>query len=355
MTSHNRHPLSGRTAQAGFSLVEIMVGLAIGMLATLVIMQVFSVFETQKRTTTGSADAQTSGTIALFNIERELQNAGYPLMPLTSSSLQCTSLTVNGTAASSVAGLSPVIITDGGTGSDTLTIHYGDSAMGGVPSKITAMAGSVAQLDSILGCNTNDITLITNGTACAMSSASAISAATSTVTLNDTTSAATGAYLACVGQKWHEVTFSVSSAGNLQRSDSAAASASPVDIVPGIVNIQAQYGISSSANSNTVTSWVDATGGTWAAPAVADRNRIKAIRVAVVARNVKREPAAVTTATCPSGAPTGLCAWVGSASSPAPTAVLSGTSVGADWPRYHYRVFETIIPLRNVIWSKGKL
>jgi len=33
--------------QTGFSIVEIMVGLAIGMLATIVIMQVFSQFETQ--------------------------------------------------------------------------------------------------------------------------------------------------------------------------------------------------------------------------------------------------------------------------------------------------------------------
>ena len=361
MTSHNQYRLFGRPAQAGFSLVEIMVGLVIGMLATLVIMQVFSVFETQKRTTTGSADAQTNGTIALFNIERELQDAGYPLMPLTTSSLQCTSLTVNGTAASSVAGLSPVVITDGGTGSDTLTIHYGDTALGGIPSKIKIMAGSVATIDSNFGCNGGDITLVTNGSACAMSSipASGVSAAStvpSTVTLNDTTSAAAGAYLACVGQKWHEVIFKANTTtGNLEREDLSDAAPAFVPVVPGIVNIQAQYGISATANSNTVTSWVDATGGTWAAPAVADRNRIKAIRIAVVARNAKRDPAVVTTATCPSGAPTGLCAWVGSASSPAPTANLSGTDVGADWPHYRYRVFETVVPLRNVIWSKGKL
>ena len=40
--------------QAGFSLVELMVGLVIGLMATLVIMQVFSTFEGQKRTTTGT-------------------------------------------------------------------------------------------------------------------------------------------------------------------------------------------------------------------------------------------------------------------------------------------------------------
>jgi len=26
-----------------------------------------------------------------------------------------------------------------------------------------------------------------------------------------------------------------------------------------------------------------------------------------------------------------------------------------DWQRYRYRVYETIIPLRNIIWSKNVL
>ncbi|MEW6562752.1 MAG: PilW family protein [Pseudomonadota bacterium] len=56
-----------------------------------------------------------------------------------------------------------------------------------------------------------------------------------------------------------------------------------------IVNVQAQYGISATASSNVVTQWVDATGGTWAAPTVNNRNRIKAVRVAVVARSDKPE------------------------------------------------------------------
>ena len=65
--------------QAGFTLVEIMVGLAIGMLATVIIMQVFSVFEAQKRTTTGTADAQTNGGIAIYNItQRTVQWQAIP-------------------------------------------------------------------------------------------------------------------------------------------------------------------------------------------------------------------------------------------------------------------------------------
>jgi type IV pilus assembly protein PilW len=337
--------------QAGFTLVEIMVGLAIGMLATMVIMQVFTVFEAQKRTTTGTADAQTNGGIALYNIGRELQMAGYPLMPVTNSPLECTTLTINGAADATIPNrLSPVAIADGGAAagaSDTITFRYGNSLMGGAPSQITAMGAPTANdatVGSNLGCQAGDITLITNGTTCAMSSASAV-AGTTTVTLADTTAAISGANLACLGT-WNEITYAVNN-GNLERNG--------VPSVAGIINLQMQYGVSATANSNQVTQWVDASAATgWNAPTVANRNRIKAVRIAVVARNAKIEPAAVTAA-CSSttaAAPTGLCAWAGSVASPAPAVDLSNDS---NWARYRYRIFETIIPLRNMIWSKDTL
>ena len=344
--------------QTGFTLVEIMVGLAIGMLATMVIMQVISVFESQKRVTTGTADAQTNGGIALYNIGRELQLAGYPLLPVTNSPLECTTLTFGATGIGSI---SPVTITDGVaasgvSASDTITIRYGNSQMGGVPTQITAMGAPTANdatVDNNLGCAVNDIAIVTNGTTCAMTSVTALSAAgvvPAIITLQNTTAAIAGANLACLGT-WNEITYAANN-GNLERTVAPGAA---VPSVTGIVNIQAQYGVSATASSNQVTQWVDASGGTWAAPAIGDRNRIKAVRIAVVARNPKIESAAVTTA-CSStttAAPTGLCAWAGSVASPAPTIDLSAGD--PDWLRYRYRVFETIIPLRNVIWSRDTL
>ncbi len=344
-----------RLRQAGFTLVEIMVGMAIGMLATIVILQVLSVFETQKRSTTGTADAQTNGSIALYNISREMQNAGYPLMPAASSALECTTVTYGATGITSI---SPVTITDGT--SDTITIHYGTTRGGGVPSPIGASpVGNVVTLGtsvspgSNFGCLVNDVSLIANGTTCALSTVTALSSGTTppTVTLQNVTAAVAGANFACLGE-WNEIVYAVSS-GSLQRAG--------VDAVADIVNIQAQYGISASGLANTnplfnqVTQWVDASGGTWAAPSVVNRNRIKAIRIAVVARNAKMEPTDVTAA-CSSltgAAPTGLCAWEGSVASPAPSIDLSVSD--GSWARYRYRVFETIIPLRNMFWSKDTL
>lgn len=319
----------------GFTLVEIMVGLAIGMLATMVILQVISMFENQKRITTGSADAQTNGSIALYQITRELGLAGYPLMPVENSPLECTTVTFGSTGITSIT---PVGITDGAGGtSDTITIRYGDSAMGGIPATINAMGAPTANdatLSNNFGCNTGDIALISTGSTCALTALTAVSASAvvpATVTLTETTNASAGVNLACLGT-WNEITFSVN-AGNLERNGTP--------IVAGIVNIQAQYGVSTATNSNQVSLWVEP--GSINLTDISQRNRIKAVRIAVIARNDRTDASNVTTA---------LNTWTGSASSPAPTVDLSAD---ADWQRYRYRVFETVVPLRNVIWARDTL
>ncbi len=350
--------------QAGFSLIEIMIGLVIGMIVSVVIVNILSTFEGQKRTTTGTADAQTNGSIALYSISRELQMAGYPLIPATNSPLECTTLTFGGTGITSIT---PITVTDGVaamgvSASDTITIRYGTSPMGGIPTQISgAPTGNAVPVQNSFGCRDGDITLVINGTTCAITSlASAIDVPrgvtdSTTVNLKDNSAIAAGvvashANLACLGS-WGAVTYAVNN-GNLERNGTPS--------VAGIVNLQVQYGIAAAGlvntnpNFNQVAQWVNAEGA-WAAPILADRNRIKAIRIAVVARNDKLEGINVTNG-C-SGldipAPTGLCAWAGSATSPAPMINLSAND--PSWARYRYRVFETMIPLRNVIWAKDTL
>jgi type IV pilus assembly protein PilW len=195
---------NARSPQAGFTLVELMVGMAIGLLATVVIIQVMSVFDAQRRSTTGSADAQTNGGIALHTISRDLQMAGYPLFPATDSPLECTTLTFGATGITSI---SPVTITNGAV-SDSITIRYGTSPMGGVPSQITA-TGPVA-IGSTLGCSVGDISLVNTGPVCAMSSVTAVGSAT-TLTLQNNTGAVAGANLSCLGA-WTEITYAVNAA-----------------------------------------------------------------------------------------------------------------------------------------------
>ena len=348
--------------QAGFSLIEILVGLAIGLLATLVITQVFSVFEGQKRTTTGSADAQTNGSIALYSIGHELRMAGYGLLPtINATPLDCSTLSYGATGITSI---SPITLTDGGTAagaSDTLTVRYGDTTSGGVPSQIKLVGtpdglptNNDLRLENNLGCQPGDITLITNGNSCSFSSATALSG-TQDVTLADMTGAIHDANLACIGN-WITTVFRVNPAYDPTSATNSQAylerNGNPA--VSDIVNIQAQYGVSNNGASNQVTQWVNASGGTWAAPSVANRNRIKAVHIAVVARNGLYEKAVVTN-TCTTNKGTvnnGPCAWDDTTVDAAPAIDLSNDT---NWQHYRYRVFETIIPLRNMIWASGTL
>ena len=342
--------------QTGFTMIELMVGLVIGLLLTLVILQVMTVFEAQNRTTIGSADAQTNGGIALYTIGRDLQIAGFSLLPENESALGCTVVNFGTTG---ITDISPATITDGVasvgvSASDTITIRYGNSLKGGVLNKITAgPVGNNVVVGNNLGCRINDIAMVVSGRNCSLTTVTGppdiatppVPSAppnTTTITFQNVPAIARpDAFVACLGN-WSEITYSVSN-GNLLRNG--------VPILAGVVNLQAQYGIANAANSNQIAQWVDASGGTWAVPSQTDRNRIKALRVAVVARNDNPEATAVTSA-CSSttaSSPTGLCAWEGSIASPAPTIDLS---IGdANWQRYRYRVFESVIPLRNVIWS----
>jgi len=405
--------------QAGFSLVEIMVGLVIGLLATLVVLQVFSVFEGQKRTTTGTADAQTSGNVALYAIKRDVGMAGYGLLPIVNTPLDCGTVNFNiDTAATGITALStfsPITITDGGTApgaSDIITLRYSTSNTGGAISQIGAIAGNAVSVGDNLACNAGDLALVIHSAkgSCGLTSVQSITAGDH-MNVNLTSvpaGSANGENLACLG-KWQEIEYRINqtydptvpakSQAYLQRKVStfpiplpnppgnpATGDPSVVDIV----NIQAQYGISATAQTNQIVQWVNAKdAASWNAavdgPQVIDpatgnamdfgpgltipnRNLIKAIRVAVVARNGLLEKTYVTNS-CSSltgDAPTGLCAWAGSSagtviSSPAPAIDLSNDKDTSDlllpnrWQRYRYRVFETIIPMRNVIWSWGSL
>lgn len=359
--------------QFGFTLVELMVGLVIGMIASLVVMQVFSTFEGEKRSTTGSADAQTNGSIALFSIQRDVQKAGFGLPMFdgdlsnpgadNNSALRCVSpgpgLPALGVdhdhlPATLPIDTFPIVIGEGGAGaSDTITVRYANPnanpARGTIPAPtLVVSAPSATQLEVVnnLGCKFDDIAIVINGTNCTSSRVTStdaqLEANSAQVLLVSTAGMGSPGRLTCVGELYFEIGFDVVN-NELRRSG--------VPVISEIVNLQAQYGITATANSNEITQWIDA-------PALTDRNRIRAIRVAVVARNNQLEKTAVTTA-CSSltaANPTGLCAWDATSATPAvasPAPAIDLTAVGG--ANYRYRVYETIIPVRNLTFSGALL
>jgi len=362
------HPILSRNhPQHGFTMIELLVGMVIAMLATVIIMQVYETFEGQKRTTTGGADAQTNGSVALYNIQRDVAGAGYglPLLSTSHPALLCDPIPTidhDNNAGTPEIGMYPLLLLDGGVApgaSDTILVTYGDTATGGVPVVADSVVGTAAVVKNNLGCKANDIALLTKGATCDLERVASLTGTTGITFLNAPTinSTAQDVSIACLGA-WTEISYSVVN-------NALSRNGSP--LVAGIVNIQAQYGLSASPSSNAIIRWVDPVDiagledysltkalNTVVTPSRDDRNRIKAIRVAVVARNGLWDKDVVSTACSSTTAPnpTGICAWEGDPLSPAPAIDLSNDP---EWQHYRYRVFEVIIPLRNVIWSFNTL
>lgn len=349
---HITHP-----PQGGIGLIELMVAVAIGLVAILVIMQVFSAFEGDKRTSTSAADAQNNAAISLYYIKRQAAMAGFGLPTYgdsqASATLMCSDKNLSYPAAGpNKLNMFPLAIVDGGTGSDMVLIRQGSSPMGGAPIKALSsdLASKVVGVNNSLPCNSGDVVVLNNNMACTTTAVTAVADSTH-ITLGDVTGVTINqTMIACLGA-WTEYRYGVGGGTRLQLTTTVAGGAQTIaPVVSDVVNIQAQYGVSDTEKSNQITAWVNATGA-WADPSVADRNRIKAIRVAVVARSGLREKEVVTTACSSTTAanPTGLCAWEGSVASPAPEIDLSGDP---NWQYYRYRVLDTVIPLRNVIWAQ---
>ena len=68
--------MATRFTQRGFSLIEILVGMAIGLIGIVLINQAQIVFEGYKRSTSGAGESQVNGALALYAIERDLRMAG---------------------------------------------------------------------------------------------------------------------------------------------------------------------------------------------------------------------------------------------------------------------------------------
>src|SRR5690349_23970284 len=118
----NRRPSRFARAQRGFGLVEIMVGLVIGLISILLIYQVYNVAEGFKRNTTAAGEAQMAGLFSAFVLGMEISNGG-AAMAISAADLASCSYT--GNIATTFRPI-PVLITDGGGASkpDSFVVTY---------------------------------------------------------------------------------------------------------------------------------------------------------------------------------------------------------------------------------------
>lgn len=140
-------------ANLGMSLVELLVGIAIAMIASVFMTQMFTVTEGQQRTASGGADAVTNGQIALFQIERDLRMAGLSVGAMTCAEIKMFSASGVETVSTFPVRLSEdtAYLTSASDyvpdDSDQVEVLYSSSPLGAIPSTLqVAMPTSSAIL-----------------------------------------------------------------------------------------------------------------------------------------------------------------------------------------------------------------
>jgi type IV pilus assembly protein PilW len=337
----------------GFGIVEVLVAMVVGMLAVAAITAVFWSSEAQKRTITSGADASENGLVALSTIERDVRVAGLGLMEIACSAVNGYNANAGGTFSFNPL---PVTITrDAPTaGSDRLDVIYSGSPFGNLSTQLANPVpgpGATVNVFNGQGFGAGDVILISQGTQpCLLMQASAAAARTGgwwniphaaggAFPFNDPPSAsfpvggyATGAIVVNMGNIARRQYFVQNGRLMMQDLNLAVSAVSPVNPVPiadNIVTVRAQYGRDTDGDG-----YVDVYDVT--APAAA--SNVVALQIAVVARSAQLEKNAV--------APSTLQLWNGGT-------VANGGAIALDTTaqQYRYKVYQTTVPLRNVIWG----
>jgi len=366
-----------RRRSSGFSLVELLVAAAIGIIASLVIFQVFAVFEGQKRTTTSGGEAQVNGSLALYTIERELRQGGYGM-----NAADVVGCSVQGWDQQTSAAISPwtfvpAVITQG-TGStpgiagapDTVSVIYGSGDL--LPAAVTVGVSSLGTTDDFIkvvnpyGFQTGDLVVIAEaGKPCTMAQVNQVPPASgesnrlnlqvgtydkggATLPTRYNNPAGLGTAYTINGKVFNLGAAPTIKVFTVQNSQLVvqAVGAPATPLYDGVVQMQAEYG--KDINNDGVVDVYNET-----PPAsIAEWAAVMAVRIAVVARSELYEKDEVS--------PSTLRLWGDSADAPTTTGpvwtltALTGDAGfdanAADRRHYRYKVFQTVVPLRNQIW-----
>lgn len=381
--------LPKRLHARGVTLIELLVAVVISLIAITAIFQVFSVFEEQKRTTMGGGEAQTNGALALFTLERELRQAGYGANSM--DFIGCNTLAYDSTTNTDFTiTMVPVQITQGaGEAPDTITVLYGNGNL--LPQQVNLIQnmGTDTQpyrLASRFGYQPGDVVLAAEtGKNCSLAQVTELPGLAGQQDLvihsdDDYIHPVTGqptpsrynkpsglgvayTFNGRIFNLGQAPTYNIYTVGDpgaddipgtpddvnnnqlMVRQMLSAPSTARTTLYDGIVQLQAQYGQDTSVPPDGIIDvfheCVPPTNPGCAPTLPAQWASILAVRIAVVARSGLYEKAEVT--------PVGpIKLWADSAVAPTTTGPV--WTPNADERHYRYKVFQTVVPLRNMIW-----
>lgn len=346
----------------GMSLVEVLISMVISLVVTLAAYQTFAASEGYRRAATSGGDATFSGSIGMYALQRDLRMAGYGLN--TPSVIGCRVLVYDegvSPAREFQFTLAPVVITQGAAGApDTLEISYSSSDAVPMPVRLTqAMPNATTQyfIENGFGIMAGQLLVLAEpGRDCTLSQATntpILMPAGQRDRLQHVDGNYVGPFGTPVASRYNKpgglgpnyslagVVYSIGQAPVVNRYyiQNENLVVDPVllgnfgqPVAAGIVQLQAQYGRDNNADG-VIDVWSEVT------PATAvDWAGVLAVRMALVARSaVGERPNADGNCTVTTVAPT----WAGG---------NLDLSARADWRCFRYRLFESTISLRNMIW-----
>ena len=355
-----------RRAQRGVSLIEVLVAVAIGMIGILIMTQAYLTSDEFNKATLGAGGAQTNGNIALFTLERETRMAGYGFN--SAAALECGNINwhYSGNYSGNLGGglpnieLAPVVITSAPNTPDQITIMYATGEQRVTPGTLDK---SELNIDGTSGFQDNDLILMVSRTppvTCTMMQLTQVQTSASKLQHNPGVSAPYnppgGGSLFPAYVKNDSIfnlgnpivrTYAIVN-DSLRMSEVFLNAATPgsgnFDMVDGIVDLRALYG--KDTNNDGVVDVYDNVkpvgGAQWL--------QVLSLRVAVVARVGHYEKP--TGANCDATTANPTWSYENPVGTPqSATFDWTDLTIPANQGRcYRYRVFETTVPLRNMIW-----
>jgi type IV pilus assembly protein PilW len=343
--------------QTGLSLVEVMVAVLIGMIGILVITQAYITGDRFNRSTLGEGGAQTNGLIALYSVERDVRLAGYGIANTNALGCGLAHWHYSGSYAAVDGGsltdirVAPLVITAAAGEPDRITVLYGGESERIMPTLVTAFDGpnNHVTLDGVAGFAVNDFLLLLGAGGCSLAKVTAVEPAQQRLIVGagGFNPAGWGGFPAYAGG---DLVFNMGTNpvlreysvanGKLRLTEGLLQSGALVtqELVDGIMDMRAEYGKDTN-NDNVVETW----NNTLPASA-AEWEQVLAMRIGIVARIGNYEKPTGGTdcdATTTANAPT----WTGGGFDK-----LDFATVASQDRCYRYRVFETTVPLRNLIW-----
>jgi type IV pilus assembly protein PilW len=384
--------------QHGMSLVELMVATVISLIGVLVIFQVFAVNEEVRRTTTSGSDEQTSGLMALMTVERDLRHAGFGINDF--DLVGCNMKTYDKMRTPTIVPdypLAPVeIVSNAGTTPDVIRVIYG-----GV-TQTTAAVQFGSDMDTPLdnfqlmyrfGFNPGDVVVV--GQPKADCTLAEVTGTPGLVELQHDQSAyvvpSTGEtreprfndpagtpvlykYLA-QAKVMNLGPFPVRAEITVRNAEPDPADnnqlvwqniwgqiASAEPVAEQIVHLKAEYGMDDGKDNGTVLRPVYKADDnlvdnyTTVSPTIVnleDWQRVRSVRIAIVSRSLMADkpPCSATPAFNPDvNDDTYPVRWARGPDAPKGRPIDVRTT--ADWQCYRYRVYETTVPLRNMLWRQ---